>query len=118
MRIEPLSDLGRLRAAQAGLIVCMAVLWHGQARADSVQKCRIDGRTVFQSSPCPLDPRAAATPAPVTAAAASAPDVAPARKKSLNELLGERHSAARTQAAESESQGDGAKVLRAKMGAM
>jgi hypothetical protein len=113
MRTEPTPPTARSRAGHASLIACIALLMGTQAQAQTVQKCRIDGRLVFQSGPCPLEPRAAAASAPTSAEAASAP-----AKKTLAEIMSERAASNRARATETEAQGDGANVLRAKMGAL
>ena len=106
---------------RAGLIAAIALLAGSQVQAQAVNKCRIDGRTVYQSSLCPLEPRAvAAAPQASTpqaaVAAASAASGAP-KKKSLAELLNERAASDRSTAPAPETPSDGSKVLRAKMGA-
>ncbi len=116
MRTEPTPHAARSRAGHASLIACFVLLMGAQTPVQAIQKCRIDGRTVFQSGPCPLEPRVAAASAPAAAEAASA--AAPAKKKTLAEIMDERAASNRARAAESEVQGDGAKVLRAKMGAL
>lgn len=96
-----------------------------QAQAQSVRKCQIDGRVVFQASPCPLEPRAAAASAPAAAPAAApasstnvaAGASAATTKKSQSDLVRERDAAARKPPA-SQSQGDGANVLPPRMGAL
>jgi hypothetical protein len=84
------------------------------ADAQAINRCRIDGRLVIQSSPCPLDPpmlgSSSTTPA---AAAASGP-----RKKTLADVLRERDGAQRPQPVAREAQGDGANILRSRMGAV
>ncbi len=114
MRTEPTPHTARSRAGHASLIACIALLMGTQAQAQTVQKCRIDGRIVFQSGPCPLEPRAASAPGAAEAASAAAP----AKKKTLAEIMSERAASDRARATESEPQGDGANVLRAKMGAL
>ncbi len=117
MHSEPTLHAARSRTGHASLIACIALLMGStQAQAQAVQKCRIDGRIVFQSGPCPLGPRAAAASAPASAEAASA--ATPAKKKTLAEIMSERAASDRARATESEPQGDGANVLRAKMGAL
>ena len=88
------------------------------AQAQSVHKCKVDGRVVFQASICPLEPRAAAPAASVPAAqtAVADPSAAP-KKKTLADLLRERDAADRARPIH-EAQGDGANVLRARMGAV
>ena len=92
-------------------------LWHAPAsQAQQVYKCRLDGHMVFQASPCRPEPAAAVVVAPAPASAASAV-VAP-KKKTLAELLRERDSAAPAPSATNESKGDGANILRTRMGAV
>ena len=87
------------------------------AQAQSVQKCLIDGRTVFQSSPCPLEARAvphgSVAPQVVATGAVGAP-----KKKTLADLLRERDGADPPRHATNADQADGAKVLRSRMGAL
>ena len=104
------------------LLLGSATLLCDAARADPVRKCHVEGRVVFQSAPCP--PEAGAT----TVAARVAPAAAPAlasdadgglpKKKTLADLLRERDGGDRPRAQAQDAQGDGAKVLRARMGAV
>ena len=94
-----------------------ATLWHAPAvQAQQVYKCRLDGHMVFQASPCRPEPAAVVAVAPVPASAASA--VVVAKKKTLAELLRERDGATPTPSAINESKGDGANILRTRMGAV
>jgi hypothetical protein len=98
------------RLGLAALLATLASAGHAQA----VQKCRIDGRTVFQSSPCAPEPRAR----PVVRASAAAPvpaGVAP-KKKTLADLLRERDGADLAPGAP-ERRPDGANLLPPRMGA-
>jgi len=101
----------------AAFVSSLVLLSAENAQAQSVQKCLIDGRTVFQSSPCPLEARAmpngAVAPQPVVTGATAAP-----KKKSLADLLRERDGADRPRRATYEDQADGAKILRPRMGAL
>lgn len=94
---------------------CIALLMYSAVPAQSVQKCQIDGRVVFQTAPCPRDARVAAA-----VAAPQPPPVAAsgARKKTLAELLHERDAGDRSPRAAAPAQIDGASVLRARMGAV
>lgn len=94
------------------------------AQTQPVRKCLLDGRLVFQSAPCPEGRAAthlASTPAPMppvtTAAAKPGASEAP-KKRTLAELLRERDAADRARPAFSEHPGDGAAVLRSRMGAV
>ena len=88
------------------------------AQAQAVGKCQIDGRIVFQSTPCASQPRAAAPVA--TTAARAAPLAAPGapKKKTLTDLLRERDGNDRVRTSVREPQPDGAAVLRSRMGAV
>jgi hypothetical protein len=90
------------------LLLCAA------AQAQSVRKCQIEGHLVYQSSPCPIEAR-------IASAAPQAPanePVAAAKKKGLADLLRERDGADRGRLPMREVQGDGANVLRSRMGAV
>jgi len=109
----------RLIAVGALTALLAATAVHAQA----VHKCRIDGRFVYQSAICPAEPQAPAAPAssraptaaPVALAATqpSAP-----KKKTLAELLHDRDGATPTAPAARDVQGDGANILRSRMGAV
>lgn len=108
MHTKLLKRAAHTASLTAALMLCTAV------QAQSVRKCQIDGRLVFQSSPCPLEARvasAALQPAPAE------PSAAP-KKRALADLLRERDGADRTRSPASEFQGDGANVLRSRMGAV
>ena len=100
--------------------VSLALLSCGATQAQSVRKCQVDGRLVYQSSPCPVGARVAsaapqaAGPEPVAVAVA----VAAAKKKGLADLLRERDGAAQGRPPVREAQADGASVLRSRMGAV
>ena len=102
------------------LLACglsVAALWHAPpVQAQQVYKCRLDGHMVFQASPCRPEPAAVVVAAPAPASAASAV-VAP-KKKTLAELLRERDGAASAPALANEAKGDGANILRTRMGAI
>ena len=83
------------------------------AQAQAVRKCQIEGHTVFQSTPCAIEVATAPRPAP---AGADAPVTS--KKRTLAELLHERDGADRPHTSSREFQGDGAHVLRARMGAV
>ena len=100
--------IARTAAVSIGLLLCAA------AQAQSVRKCQIDGRAVYQSSPCPIEARV--TPTAVQAANTE-PSAAP-KKKTLADLLRERDGVDRGRPQKRESQGDGANVLRSRMGAL
>jgi hypothetical protein len=92
------------------------------ANAQSVHKCRIDDRVVFQASPCPPEqqravPAAAAAAVPVAASEPASAASVP-KKKTLADVLRERDGADRPQSRGRESQSDGANVLRSRMGAI
>ncbi|MES2100247.1 MAG: hypothetical protein V4569_10540 [Pseudomonadota bacterium] len=102
----------RLHATLA--VAPLALLLCASAQAQSVRKCQIDGHTVFQSSPCPVEARVA--PAAPQAAAIDAS--ATPKKKALADLLRERDGADRVRPKAREFQGDGANILRSRMGAI
>ena len=89
----------------------MAALLCTPAAYAQVNKCHIDGQLVYRSTPCPLEPRAAAAPA----SAAVTPVVS--KKKTLADVLRERDAASPQRPVTSEFQGDGANVLPSRMGA-
>ena len=86
-------------------------------QAQVVRKCQIEGRLVYQSSPCPIEARpvTAQASAPIVSAAMSASG--PATKKTLAELLRDRDALDPSPSIALEAQGDGANVLRSRMGA-
>jgi hypothetical protein len=85
-----------------------------QAQAQVINKCRIDGRLVLQSAPCPIEAPAGALRAAESALTPAIPG-AP-HKRTLAEALRARDGGdpppART------LQVDGAAVLRSRMGAL
>ena len=101
-------------ALRAAALAAIALLPCAPAQAQSVRKCQIDGRVVFQTAPCPIEARvvAAAAPQPAPVAASGA------HKKTLAELLHERDGADRARPVAPANQIDGASVLRARMGAI
>ena len=108
-------------ARTAKLLLCSAALLCGAAHADPVRKCHVDGRIVFQSAPCPPEaqPATVAVRVAPAAPAASATDAAgQPKKKSLAEILRERDGADLGRRQAREAQGDGANVLRSRMGAV
>jgi hypothetical protein len=104
----------RFTPSSAGALLAMALLLCGGAQAQTVHKCQIEGRAVFQWSPCPVDARVASSGAPAPAAN---PSAAP-KKKTLADLLRERDGADPSRPNVREFQGDGANVLRSRMGAV
>jgi hypothetical protein len=109
--------VAQIVARSTALVAAMSValLWCDAAHAQAVRKCKIDGRVVFQASPCPPETQAAAVlPAKATAAE---PAAAP-KKKTLADILRERDGADAGRAPQREAQGDGANVLRSRMGAV
>jgi hypothetical protein len=105
-----------LRAASAlAAAAALTILSASPAQAQ-VRKCQVDGRVVFQSAPCPPEPRVAsavpiARPTPLESSGAP-------KKKTLADLLRERDGMDRGRAQSVEHQGDGANVLRSRMGAV
>ncbi len=81
-----------------------------------VRKCQIEGRVVFQSAPCPPE-RHVASAAPDALPTAPSTPGAP-KKKTLADLLRERDGIDRGRTQPIEHQGDGANVLRSRMGAV
>ena len=104
--------IARTAAVSLALLSCGAT----QAQAQAVRKCQIDGRLVYQSSPCPVEARVASA-APL-AAGPEPVAVAAAKKKGLADLLRERDGAAQGRPPVREAQTDGANVLRSRMGAV
>ena len=105
-----------VRFACASALVAFAVLLLASPAHAQVRKCQVDGRVVFQSSPCPVEARVVAVAAPQAAAPAE-PTAAP-KKRTLADVLRERDGADRPRTAQREPQGDGANVLRSRMGAV
>jgi hypothetical protein len=99
----------------APLALGAALLFSQAAQAQAINKCVIDGRLVYQAKPCALEPRASAASAPI--AVASVNPAAP-KKKTLADVLRERDGSAPAPTASHEPQGDGANLLRSRMGAL
>ena len=104
--------LARAAAVAITLLLCAAA--QAQAQGQAVRKCQIDGRLVYQSSPCPIEARIVST-APQAAAAGP---MTPSKKKTLADLLRERDGADSGRPQVREAQRDGANVLRSRMGAV
>jgi hypothetical protein len=104
----------------AALSAVLPLLLCAPAHAQSVLKCQIDGRTVFQSSPCPAEQRAGANApqAPAAQAVSAASAASAPKKKNLADVMRERESNDRPQPRSHEAQADGANVLRSRMGAL
>lgn len=95
-------------------VVSLTLLLGASAQAQSVRKCMDGGRVVFQSAPCPVEPRgASAAPQVAVVDTAAAP-----KKRTLADLLRQRDGADRGRPQAREPQGDGANVLRSRMGAV
>ena len=97
-----------------------ALLWIAlllSAPAHAVQHCRIDGRLVIQATPCPQPAAVAATGAVVAVAAVVDTSAAP-KQRSMADVMREREAAQRTRPPVQESQPDGARILRDRMGAL
>jgi len=90
------------------------MLWASAVQAQAINKCTIGGQRVFQSSPCPLEARASVASAPIVVASSN---LAASKKKTLADVLRERDGDVSARPAARESQGDGANVLRSRMGA-
>jgi hypothetical protein len=108
---------------RAPLLVALAATLFSGVHAQAILKCRIDGRVVFQSSPCPLEARAsvalATVPLPASRAAPTAPgQPAAPRKKTLADVLRERDGNDPVGPEPPAFRSDGADVLRARMGAI
>ena len=97
------------------LVFSAALLCSQAVQAEAINKCMIDGRLVFQSAPCALEPRAGAAPAPVAVVPLNP---AAAKKKTLADVLRERDGSVQAQPAAHAVQGDGANLLRSRMGAL
>ena len=100
--------IARTAAVSTLMLLCAA------AQAQPVRKCQIDGRSVYQSSPCPIEARVAST----ALQPADAQPIAASKKKTLADLLRERDGVDRGRPQVREWQGDGANVLRSRMGAV
>ena len=107
------------RRWRATLLLSATLLGGAQtAQAQAVYKCMVGGHLVYQSSPC-RPPEARTSVAAAPAVVATTPPAAPApKKKTLAELLRERDGSTPTAPAARESQGDGANILRSRMGAV
>lgn len=105
---DPTRELAIRAVVSLTLLVC------APAQAQSVRKCTVDGRVVFQSAPCPVEARvASAAPQAAVVDTSAAP-----KKKTLADLLRERDGADRGRPPAREPQGDGANLLRSRMGAV
>jgi hypothetical protein len=114
---SPARQTPRHLVRPAPLLVCAAALLMC-TQVQAMQRCRIDGRLVYQASPCPeatqVAPRGAELPHTLAAADADVPV-----KRTMAEVMREREAAIRARATTaSESQPDGAKILRDRMGAL
>lgn len=114
-RIFGMNTTSLNRALRVALISLSPLLWSHAAQAQAFHKCTVEGRVVYQSSPCQIP---APTNAAAPAAAAPTSEPAPAKKKTLAELLRERDGADRSAQVQREAQGDGANILRSRMGAV
>jgi len=101
----------------APLALGTALLFSQAAQAQAINKCVIDGRLVYQAKPCALEPRASTASASAPIVVASANPAAP-KKKTLADVLRERDGVAPAPTAPHEPQGDGANLLRSRMGAL
>lgn len=104
------------RAASAlAATVALTVFSASPAQAQ-VRKCQAEGRVVYQAALCSPEPRLAGA-APIAQPPALETSSAP-KKKTLADLLRQRDGADRDRARHVEHQGDGASVLRSRMGAV
>lgn len=110
MILPTLSPSAWIRTAAAAVLLPLCA-----AATAQVQRCQVDGRPVFQSSPCALEARVAPTAALPPAPAA--PTAGP-KKKTLADLLRERDGGDAGNRRPREFQGDGASVLQPRMGAV
>lgn len=106
------------RTAAVLTLASLALLMCATAHAQPVRKCQLNGRIVFQSSPCPTEAHVASAAPQAAAADTSTLPKAPPRKKTLADLLRERDDPEQPSAPPREFQGDGASVLRSRMGAV
>jgi len=108
------------RAWRAASIAALSLLCMHAAQAQAVHKCVVDGGIVYQSSPCPAAPHAgtAAGAASAPVALAASTNAAASKKKTLADMLRERDGAAPAAPARRETEGDGANILRSRMGAV
>jgi hypothetical protein len=111
-------------AWHAALMAALPLLCAQAAQAQAVHKCVVDGGIVYQSSPCPAAPSAGVASVGV-AGAASAPvalaatgNAAAPKKKTLADVLRERDGATPAAPVRREAEGDGANILRSRMGAV
>ncbi len=105
-----------IRAASVGAATAALTVFSVSQAQAQVRKCELAGRVVYQSAPCPPEP-SVANAAPVAQVAAPATSGAP-KKKTLADLLRERDGIDRGRTRSVEHQGDGANVLRSRMGAV
>lgn len=101
----------RAGLALAGVALSMMA---ATTQAQTVRKCTIEGRVVFQASACPAEHPAAGMPPKSVATEVPAP----AKKKSLAEVLRDRDAADQSHGPIREFKSDGADVLRPRMGAV
>ena len=107
------------RARRLGALPCtLALLLLGAASAQAAQPCRIDGRLVIRSTPCPVATAAAPAAAPSSALVAAADEADAPKKRTIAEIMRERQAANRNRPAAEPAQRDGASVLRERMGAL
>jgi hypothetical protein len=100
--------------ALAGIALSMTA---APTQAQTVRKCTIEGRVVFQASACPADKPAAVVAPSKTAAVAADVPAAP-KKKTLADVIRERDGAESSRGPIREFKSDGADVLRPRMGAV
>ncbi|HWH81650.1 MAG TPA: hypothetical protein VNU71_05375 [Burkholderiaceae bacterium] len=80
--------------------------------AHAIERCRVDGQLVLQSTPCP---QPAAPKAPLVDASSAEP----VAKRSLADAMREREADIRTRSSKREAPPiDGASILKARMGAL
>ncbi|KQW38181.1 hypothetical protein [Rhizobacter sp. Root404] len=99
----------------------LALLLWSAAAAHAAQPCRIDGRLVIRSTPCPVVKAVAPTTRPPASALVAAADEADAdapKKRTIAEIMREREADIRHRPAAEPVQRDGASVLRDRMGAL
>ena len=102
------------RILLAPLALGSVMLWASAVQAQAINKCTIGGRLVFQSSPCPLEARTSVASAPIVVASST---LAAPKKKTLADVLRERDGDVSARPVSREPQGNGADVLRSRMGA-
>jgi hypothetical protein len=102
------------RPSLAPILVAAGLLCCGVAQAQVVRKCMLNGQPVYQSAPCMQELRPGAAAAPLAAATSNA---VAGKKKTLADLLRERDGDPRDRPSPGEAQGDGANILRSRMGA-